>query len=270
MRKLDGRFGVVRVNMTLLCAALLASHATSPANAFRASDVRFFFYLFGNWLERDVLYPGETLDLTQVRRLMQRLLRLGFARAVRVRSSKRASSVPAYKLTAKGIAELLDAVIDAVESRSFEEAVLVVTFVAAYRSHLKAMSASRGRSLDPVRLVDRARRRIQRVLHDLGQRMNASNLAGREAAVGRRAGLSETAIAERLEGLGVYQLQHIRSFARFILSFPPGLLEFELGPGFELRSRLLFETFADSARGHLQALDRLEERLASIEPARLD
>jgi hypothetical protein len=68
---LEERFGVVRVNTTVLSAALLAAHATAPAAGFRASDVRFFFFLFGNWLERDVLYPGEDLDLTQVRRLMQ-------------------------------------------------------------------------------------------------------------------------------------------------------------------------------------------------------
>jgi hypothetical protein len=35
--------------------------------------VRFFGYLLANWLERDVLYPGEVLDLTQVRRLSSSL-----------------------------------------------------------------------------------------------------------------------------------------------------------------------------------------------------
>jgi hypothetical protein len=270
--RLDERFGVVRTNTTVLAAALMAAHAASRGEGFRPTDARFFGYLFANWLERDVLYPGEVLDLTQVRRLMLRLLRLGFARKGAARPAPRGRGIR-YALTPKGIAALMAALVAAVDTRAFEEAVFVVTFVAGYRSQLLALlSADASESwdsvLDPHRLVVRARRRVERVLHDLSDRVVSSANVAREASDLRRAGASDDSIAARLESLGVYQLQHMRSFSEFILSFPPELRSFELGPGFMLRSHLLFETFVDSARGQLRALDALEGRLGLAEALR--
>jgi len=269
--RLEERFGVVRLNITVLAAALLAAHATSPAHEFFASDVRFFFYLFANWLERDVLYPGETLDLTQVRRLFQRLRRLRLARSAR-RATRSRSSGTAYTLTGAGVRTLLEAVVRVVEARSFEEAVFVIAFVATYRPHLVAMAgprASVSRELDPAKLTARARRRVERVAKDLVKRTSDAARLHREVELARAAGLGDTAVAQRIEKLGVYQLQHIRSFADFILSFPPELLSFELGPGFAMRGALIFQTLAEYAEGQLQALRGLESRLASFEPAHL-
>jgi len=65
----------------------LAAHATAREAGFRPSDARFFGYLFANWLERDVLYPGEVLDLTQVRRLLLRLVSLAWARKPSARAA---------------------------------------------------------------------------------------------------------------------------------------------------------------------------------------
>jgi len=91
-----------------------------------------------------------------------------------------------------------------------------------------------------------------------------SESVAREASELRSSGASDGKIAERLEELAVYQLQHVRPFSEFVLSFPAEMRAFELGPGFMLRSRLLFETFADSARAQLRALDGLGARLGSL------
>jgi hypothetical protein len=278
--RLDERFGVVRANTTILAAALMAAHASAGRAGFRPTDARFFGYLFANWLERDVLYPGEALDLTQVRRLLLRLVRLSFARKAAENPSRRGGSKAEptergtrYTMTPKGIAALIDALIAAVDTRSFEEAVFVVTFVAGYRTQLLGLLSAEasdrwGRELDPYRLVVRAKRRIERVLHDLSERVISSANVAREASNLRRAGASDASIASRLEELGVYQLQHVRSFSAFILSFPSELRGFELGPGFMLRSHLLFETFADHARAQLRALEGLEARIESVEALR--
>jgi len=270
--RLDERFGVVRANTTVLAAALMAAHAAATESGFRPSDVRFFGYLFANWLERDVLYPGEVLDLTQVRRLLLRLVALGWAHKAAARAPRKEQGIR-YALSRKGTAALMDAIVEAVDSRSFEEAVFVVSLVAGYRLQLVGLLPAKASDkwlarLDALRLLGRARRRIERVLHDLTERVASSERAAQEASDLRRAGASDDKIAKRLEELGVYQLQHIRSFSDFVLSFPPELRHFELGPGFMFRSRLIFETFAESARAHLRVLDGLKARLGRVDPPR--
>jgi hypothetical protein len=270
--RLDERFGVVRANTTVLAAALMAAHAAAAESGFRPSDVRFFGYLFANWLERDVLYPGETLDLTQVRRLLLRLVALGWARKVGARAPSKGQGIR-YALSRKGTAALMEAIVEAVDSRSFEEAVFVVSLVAGYREQLIALLPEReweqwATRLDVGRLLGRARRRVERVLHDLTERIASSEKAAREASDLRRAGAADDRIAKRVEQLGVYQLQHIRSFSDFVLSFPPELRDFEIGPGFTFRSRVIFETLAESARAQLRVLDGLQARLETVEPLR--
>ena len=266
--RLDERFGVVRANTTVLAAGLMAAHAAAASSGFRPSDVRFFVYLFSNWLERDVLYPGEALDLTQIRRVLLRLVRLGWAEKAAGAAGK--GSGTRYGLTGEGFSALVAALVAAVDSRSFEEAVFVVSFVAGYRLRLVELLAAESsdgwhEQLDARRLLLRARRRVERVLADLTERVASSACVAREAAALRRAGVADAALAQKLEALGVYQLQHVRPLSAFVLSFPPLLREFELGPAFEHRSRFLFETFADATRGQLRALEKLEARLAEDE-----
>jgi hypothetical protein len=80
---LSARFGWLGAHATHLHAALLAAHgAATPQVGFRAADVRFFFLLFTNWMESDVLRPGQDVDLTQVRRMLDRLTRAGLAAPV--------------------------------------------------------------------------------------------------------------------------------------------------------------------------------------------
>jgi hypothetical protein len=267
--RLDQRFGVVRAHSTVLVASVLAAHGVSGSHGFRPSDVRFFCYLFANWLERDVLYPGEAIELTQVRRLMQRLSGHGFARgpapgAARDRTGAR------YALTHDGSSALLTVLSEAVDTRSFDEAVFVVALMAAYRGplleQLTADEAKRMRGvLDPRRLIGRVRRRTERVLRHLETRIAQSAEMAREGAEGQRAGVHEKVIAAQLERLGAYQLQHVRAFASFVLSLPEDLRAFELGPGFQFRSRVIFETLAEQMRGQLRALGGLEARLAAAD-----
>jgi hypothetical protein len=269
--RLDQRYGVVRAHSTVLVASVLAAHGVAGGHGFRASDVRFFCYLFANWIERDVLYPGEAIELTQVRRLIQRLTAHGFARgplsgAPRDRTSAR------YGLTHDGSAALLTVLSEAVDTRPFDEAVFVVALMAAYREplleQLTADESDRMRGLiDPRRLIGRVRRRTERVLHDLETRIAQAAQIAREGAESQRAGVPETVIASRLERLGVYQLQHVRAFASFVLSLPDDLRSFELGPGFHFRSRIIYETLAEQMRGQLRALGGLEARLGSVETA---
>jgi hypothetical protein len=267
--QLEERFGVARAQATALVAALVAAHGAADAHGFRPTDVRFFYYLFTNWLERDVLHPGEGLELTQVRRVLIRLIALGLARSPGARGAPRGRRAR-YALTSKGLSALAASLAASVDTRSFEEAVFVVTFVACYGPHVfQRLSAAESRrlrgELDARKLLGRTRRRFQRLLRDLDERVASSLSVAREAEDLRRRGASDRSIALELERLGAYQLQHVRSFATVVLSFPDDLRNFELRRGFLLRSRLLFETFAATARAQLRALDELDERLASAD-----
>jgi hypothetical protein len=95
---------------------VLAAHGVAGSRGFRASDVRFFCYLFANWLERDVLYPGEAIELTQVRRLIQRLAAHGFARGPLPGASRDKTSAR-YALTHDGSGALLTVLSEAVVTR---------------------------------------------------------------------------------------------------------------------------------------------------------
>lgn len=262
---LAARASLARSHETLLVAAIVAAHGTAAEGAgFGPSDVRFFFYLFSNWTERDALKVAEPLELTQVRRLLARLVRARWAREHHATRYRR------YVLTPVGLAELVSIVSGVVERGTFEEVVFVITFLACYgRSVTEALARTDTkmdlrpitRKLDPLRVVDRMKARIARVLSDLDERIQSSARVATEAARLKRSGHSEQVIARRLQALGAYQLQHVRSFAEFSLAMPAELRAFELGPAVALRSQLLFVTFAEQLRAESRALDHLRARI---------
>jgi len=254
---LHARFGRVGAQGTLVTAAILAADGASSVG-FRLADVQFFFFLFGNWLERDVLRAGDTLELTQVRRALRRLVDEQWARVVRLKGRK----APRHALTSEGVDGLASHLVELAGSRSFEETVFVVTFVACYGEAILARASKRLRErLRPRPILAAAKQRTRRVLADLEERIRSSAEVATAAAELRRAGCSDGDVAAQLEGAGAYQLQHVRSFGGFILSLPDELRRFELGPAFATRSELLFVTFAEQARAQLAILERLEERL---------
>ncbi len=103
------------------------------------SDVRFFFFLFSNWLEHDLLHATGTLELTQVRRLLSRLAARKWTRP---RPGRR------YMLTPAGLAGLVAATTADIETRPLEEALFVVCFAKCYGEAIVARApASRRRAL---------------------------------------------------------------------------------------------------------------------------
>jgi hypothetical protein len=263
------RFGLLAANETLVTAALIAAFgaSTTTAEGFRPTDVRFFFFLFSNWIERDVLHQSAALELTQVRRLLASFVARRWVRA----RPKRAARYPRYGLTREGLRVLIERLASAVEMGSFEEVTFVVTFASCYgemmvtRVARSSPEGERLRSLlDPHRLIARARHRLARVVADLEERVSSSASVASDAARMRARGSSDEDVALRLERLGAYQLQHVRSFAEFALALPPDLRAFELGAALDVRSRLLFVALADQARAQASALDRLDQRIAEL------
>jgi hypothetical protein len=264
--RLHERFGVLAANEALVCASLIAAFGASADEGFRPTDVRFFFFLFSNWLERDVLHQGATLELTQVRRLLEASVARRW-----VKIGRGAARYRRYLLTDDGLRVLIERLAQAAESGSFEEVAFIVTFAACYREMMVrkvARSAVEGerlrKVLDPRRLIAHARRRLARVVADLEERVTSSASVSEDAARMRRRGASDEEIARRLERLGAYQLQHVRSFADFALALPPDLRAFELGAALDVRSRLLFVTLADQARAQAAALVRLDARVTQL------
>lgn len=256
---LSTRAGQVSAHGTVLTAALLAADSAGSGH-FRPVDVRFFFLLFTNWMEDDLLRPGVDLDLTQVRRVLARLVAEGHAHQA---SGRR----PAYGLRPEGVVHLVDLLVDPRTPRSFEETVFLATAAASYRDAIaqRARGAARAPEarvyarLDPVRILLAERRRLEGAVHDLDDRVRH----GLEMEALARTGPDDVpGMSRLLQSRGAtYQLHPMRNFAELVATLPPALARFELGPGMGLRARTLFSPLADQLRARITILDRLVEAL---------
>jgi hypothetical protein len=235
--------------------------------------VRFFFLLFTNWLEHDVLRPEQDIDLTQVTRVLSRLEDAGAAaRSPRKRGEARGHR---YALTQEGLLGLVEALVNTRAQRPFDEVLFVICFAASYRpaivsrvkgdAHPLTPNDRRrvGDLLDPRRVLRAAQRALREVLADVELRAKQASELDREARAALAAHTPPAEIAARLEKLSPYQLHRVRPFADFITSLPEDLFRFELSEGIDLRRRLLFEPLAEQIRAQAAILDGLDLKLAA-------
>jgi hypothetical protein len=257
---LAARFARVRAQSTFLVAAILASHgALAKDDGFRPADVRFFFLLFTNWVEEDLLNPGHDLDLTQVRRALDQLVAGGSARRIAPRGGKRRAT---YALASRGVVALATELFAPGKARPFAEELFVACFAACYGPLLTA-PGKRRHALSPAqheriaalcdgpRIARAAMRATESRLRDLDERVRSSVALAADAARSRAEGAGESEVARRIEAGGAYQLHHVRPFAELTASLPDDVRAFELGPAMEARARLLFEPLAAAARAEL-------------------
>jgi hypothetical protein len=243
---------------TLLTAALIAAHGAShDRRGFRMTDVRFFFYLFANWLELDLLRSTPPLELTQIRRRLAQLVAEG--RAARGDGRR-------YALTSDGLAALADVLTTEAAERSFEEALFAACFARCYGPAVLARTRGAARAklakrLSVARVLAAAERRVERIIADLDARVQSSAAMQAEARALRGRGLDDAALAAALDRHDAYQLQHVRSFAEVMRALPPDLVRFELDLGLAVRSELLFAPLAAQARAQRAILAKLRAAL---------
>ena len=266
------RHGHLSTHSTFLQAALLAAHgANTRRGGFRASDVRFFFLLFTNWVEHDVTRPSQDIDLTQVRRALERARANGWAELGASTPEPKGSRGRRHVLTEEGIVHLAEA-LGGLERAPLDETLFVACFAASYRAAIlmrvegrTALSAAArrrvARLLDPARLLREARRHTQAVLADLEERVRSSLAIESSVSEALASGASPAQVVRRMESLGSYQLQRVRPLAQVLLELPEDLQRFELLEGWTTRSRLLFAPQAERARAELTLLERLERQL---------
>lgn len=272
---LADRLGHVTAQSTFIQAALLAAHgAGARTGGFRASDVRFFFLLFTNWVEHDVTRPSQDIDLTQLRRTLERLCRGGWAEPMARGRGREQPRGQRYSLTEEGVVALAEA-LAGLERAPLEEALFVACFAASYRDAILARVRGRtpvlsttarrrvARVLEPGRILREARRSTQAVLADLEERVRSGAELEAAARGALEEGASEEQVVRRLESLGSYQLHRVRPLAELLLGLPDDLRRFELEKGLGVRSRLLFAPLAERARAELALLERLEQHLTA-------
>jgi hypothetical protein len=291
------RYGQVRAQATFIESAVVAAHgATAGLGGFRASDVRFFFLLFTNWIEHDVLRPEQDLDLTQVRRVLGRLAEQGWlelappkveapassrrsppssrsAAPRRAPKSRRRPPGERHALTPSGVVGLVESIIEPRSRRPLEESLFVACFAATYRTPILARIGSDPRSdraeaerrlselLDPRRVLSAARRTHQDLFADLQARVSDGKKLAEEAQRAKAAGKTDAEIVARLEKLGSYQLHRVRPLSELMASLPQDLLRLELEHGIAARTQLLFGPMAERARAEGMILDELERAL---------
>ncbi len=257
---LHARFGRTGSQEVVLCASILAADAAFP-EGFRLADVQYLFFLFANWMERDLRSAGEHIELTQIRRVVLRLVGAQWVKALRVKGR----TTPRHSLTTVGFEGLLSHLVQGAPEFAFDELVFVLNFVASYKPMLHGRASRDLRAkANPIRILRRAMKQVQRVLADLDERIRTSEQVAAAAQKARRARSSDADVARAIEQAGGYQLQHVRSFGDFVLAMPEELRAFELGPAFGVRSDMLFVTFAEQARAQLLILERLEQRLLGM------
>jgi hypothetical protein len=272
---LTARLGYIDTQATFVQAALLAAHgAGARAGGFRVSDVRFFFLLFTNWVEHDVTRPSQDIDLTQVRRTLERLVRAGHAEAVPGAAVKGLPRGRRYVLTGEGLCSLSEG-LAARERAPLEEALFAVCFAASYRDAVLSRVEGRARALsaavrkrvekalDPLRLVREAQRTSAAVLADLEERVESGLRYEEHARKALARSEPEADVVRALEAAGSYQLHRVRPLGEVLLALPEDLRQFELTEGMGLRSRLLFAPLAERARAEHAVLAKLEARLTA-------
>ncbi|RKG94110.1 hypothetical protein [Corallococcus terminator] len=272
---LTARLGYIDTQATFVQAALLAAHgAGARAGGFRVSDVRFFFLLFTNWVEHDVTRPSQDIDLTQVRRTLERLVRGGHAEASTGAAVKGLPRGRRYVLTGEGLGSLSEG-LAARERAPLEEALFVVCFAASYRDAVLSRVEGRARApspavrrrveraLDPLRLLREAQRTSAAVLADLEERVESGLRYEAKAREALARAEPEADVVRALEAAGSYQLHRVRPLGEVLLALPEDLRKFELTEGMGLRSRLLFAPLAERARAEHAVLERLEARLTA-------
>lgn len=230
---------------TTVVAAMLAAEVAGQG--FRATDVRFWYHLVSNWIEADRLIAEREIELTQVRRVLERLLAEGWAE----REGR------SWRLTHGGVVGLAEALTDPGAPRRFEETLLVAFLIRAYRDALLARvrgTAAERRlaaRFEMRRFVTAERRRLDAVALDLEARVRDGE---RLEAVARAAADPVSAI----ERAGMpYQLHPMRAFRDVLAPLPPALCAFETGPAYGLRARALFAPLAAQVRAQSAALSSL-------------
>ena len=254
------RSGLVDSQATLIRAALLAAHSVHARDGgFRAVDLRFYFRLFSNWLEQDVLRPSQDLQLTQVRRVFQGLIKQGLAR----------SRARRLLISELGLLELAERLVDEV-GVAFEENLFVLLFAISYRGVLTSRVLGAAPALSPEarrrlgNLLDARRvgrlavRRAERLVKDLHSRLELdraleTQLQGLQddAAVPREQWVA------RLPGVGAYGLERVRPLRALLAQLPPDLLHEELARGIPSRRQLLFLPLLARAREELRQLQKI-------------
>ncbi len=269
---LADRLGHVTRHSTFLQAALLAAHgARARQGGFRASDVRFFFLLFTNWVEHDVTRPSQDIDLTQVRRLLERMCRGGGAEPLPETPGGPRPRGKHYALTEEGVVHLAESLAE-VERAPLDETLFVACFAACYlpailarvqgRTALSSAARRRvARLLEPVRILRNARRHTAALVADLEERVRSSRELAHAMREASARGATDAQVVERMESLGSYQLHRVRPLTQVLLDLPEDLRRIELTDAWVVRQRLLFEPQAERARAELALLERLERRL---------
>ncbi|HEY4176850.1 MAG TPA: hypothetical protein VGM90_08465 [Kofleriaceae bacterium] len=242
----------------LVAAALIAADLAvtvdreqSEIGGFMLRDVRFFFLLFRNWLEHDVRAPGDDIDLTQVRRTVERLAARRHI-ALQKRPARRRTRTPRarYLLTLAGVVALVESLVAPAAARSFETQLFVLLFAASYRALVIRRTEQAGapvarkriaKALDPRAIVAGLRSTLARQHADLKARISEGDELREAAAAGRAKGHDDAQIVRHLERLSSYQLHHVRPLGELLMSLPASLRAYELSDGIEARTRLVFE-----------------------------
>ncbi len=259
--RLSARQSQAQTVSTFLAAAILAAHGSRPAG-FAASDVRFFFQLFTNFVEHDLTRPGQDLAITQVVRVLARLRSSRWI-ATRGRSAmKRGRAGSRYVVTDLGLVGLLRDLVTEGPRRSFEEALFIATFLESYKERVWSQSKPALRRalaplLDSRAVLKIGEAHLGRVASDLEERAAGGLLLATEARETFAATRDLHKTVARLDRPGSYRLHGVRSLGELFGSLPEDVLHFEIERGFELRVRMLFEPFARRARAERDILRAL-------------
>jgi hypothetical protein len=254
---------------TFVGAAVVAAHGAMQASGgFGTSDVRFFFQLFTNFVEHDLVRPGQDLDLTQLGRVLRRLHARRWLCKGRPTRGGRGRRGPRFLASDAGLLGIVRDLAEEAPRRSFEEALFVAMFVASYRSALlRRLKPRAAHAIAPLLDAGAALRRgethLARVEADLEERSRTGIDLAREAHRLLAATGDLRVTLARLSRPGSYQLHGVRPLGELLQQLPEDLLAFELEHAIKLRVRMLFAPLAQRARQDGEILRALRASVAT-------
>ena len=232
---------------SLASAAILALHATSTEQHFRARDVRFFIELLANWVEYGTTFEQFRVHNTQVARELTRFSRLG------VLKSKTVGGVPSYRLTAVGIVELLRNVCALVDAEAPQHLLFRYYFLSSYGPVLRKLLEKDKTSvplgirleidplLDVQRLLNDALAQAKRNKQRLEVRIRDSFAMAEATRTLTKKKIPFAEIITAIEKQYPYELNSMKPLSELCAGLPEEMVRWELTEGAERRAEQMWK-----------------------------
>lgn len=257
------RFSLAKSHATLLNTSLLTVGFFHATEGFRASDLEFFFLLYGNWLEYEKRDEHFGIEPMQVARFLKYHV---VEKNIEARLRKNRSR---YFITYEGAIRILTAISQPRDIPSFEEIIFTQYILRTYSPFIEkfllksqvfvsqARLAQIRKLMDYRCVVEHSLNRIDEIIKDLENRIEESEEMARFTKECSESGVTAVDTIKKMHERFRYQLSMRKSLKDLYSQLPPDMQHFELNVGLWQRNKQLFEPVLQQHKLHAERLKQL-------------